>query len=160
MAANMVEGAPGQDPWHAAAAAAQLTAAAQQSVEQPFRSPRPSMADVTAAGTTYNIPAEQMALLLQTLQQAQSQGGGGGEDEFRRAWKGLPLPTLREGPDWADWNFKWKTVCAEAHGMIIMLVEQAEHCHTAHVGPYQDARQERAARSAYARLSSCTEAPP
>ena len=106
------------------------------------------------------ISAEQMALLLQTLQQAQSQGGGGGgggEDEFRRAWKGLPLPTLREGPDWADWNFKWKTVCAEAHGMIIMLVEQAEHCHTAHVGPYQDARQERAARSAYARLSSCTE---
>ena len=41
--------------------------------------------------------------------------------------------------------------------MIITLVEQAEHCHTAHVGPYQDARVERAARSAYARLSSCTE---
>ena len=73
MSTNMVEGALGQDPWQAAAAASGLAAAG---LEQPFRSPRPSMAEVAAAGTTYNIPAEQMALLLQTLQDAQARGGG------------------------------------------------------------------------------------
>ena len=62
---------------------------------------------------------EQMALLLNSMQGGRRRDDDDGEKEFRRAWWGIMLPTLKEGNEWMEWNFKWKTACAEAHPIIL-----------------------------------------
>ena len=101
-----------------------------------------------------------MGQLLQLINSMKAEPGTGTsgrpESEFKMVWKGITLPTISDGADYPEWNFKFKTACGAAHELILDLVTQAEFCAEPASTGYTDPRQWRAARSLYNKLAECT----
>ena len=93
----------------------------------------------TPAGVGGNpMTAEQMTFFMNQPSGGGRRNEGGDDDEFRRAWRHITLSVLKDGSEWQEWNFKFKTACAEAHPIIIQLIEEAEQCMDQPTAPYTD----------------------